>query len=408
MKREENQTVEYKESWHEKYLAWICGYANAHGGTIYFGIEDKTKKPVGVKNANKLMEDIPNSIRNTMGIVADVALLRKNGKDVIRVKVKKSMFPVCYHGEYHYRTGAVKMVLAGPSLTQFLLEKSGIDWDASPTFSGFKKIFADYTEGFVNPGGHKPILESHPAYFRITLPNMIYGFTDEQLIAAAKNPKTPVVTPVATPVVTPVATPDATPVAPPVVPPVVKPSETLINEIQWKILRVLHEELLPASKLAAKIGICKVNNVRRRYLRLLLDMGLVEYTIPNKPNSKRQQYRLTVKGHELIERRGSNHVRHTTQTTTPETTQTTTPETTPENVTTTPETTLENAVTILGTSEERILLAIKKSPTITVSVLAKTTGLSIDGVKWNLRKLKALGKIRRVGYTKGGHWEVLK
>jgi hypothetical protein len=57
MKREENQTVEYKESWHEKYLEWICGYANAKGGTLYIGIEDGTKKPVGVKNANKLMED---------------------------------------------------------------------------------------------------------------------------------------------------------------------------------------------------------------------------------------------------------------------------------------------------------------------------------------------------------------
>ena len=34
MKREENQTIEYKESWHDKYLAWICGYANAQGGTI--------------------------------------------------------------------------------------------------------------------------------------------------------------------------------------------------------------------------------------------------------------------------------------------------------------------------------------------------------------------------------------
>ena len=108
MKRDESQNVEYKESWHDKYLAWICGYANAQGGTIYFGIEDGTKKPVGVKNANSLMENIPNKIRDTMGIVADVALLRKNGKDVIRVKVKKSMFPVCYHGEYHYRTGAVK------------------------------------------------------------------------------------------------------------------------------------------------------------------------------------------------------------------------------------------------------------------------------------------------------------
>jgi hypothetical protein len=27
MKRDENQHVEYKVSWHDKYLEWICGYA---------------------------------------------------------------------------------------------------------------------------------------------------------------------------------------------------------------------------------------------------------------------------------------------------------------------------------------------------------------------------------------------
>lgn len=27
----ENQIVEWKESWHDKYLEWICGYANAQG-----------------------------------------------------------------------------------------------------------------------------------------------------------------------------------------------------------------------------------------------------------------------------------------------------------------------------------------------------------------------------------------
>ena len=32
MKRGENQNVEYKESWHDKYLKWICGCANAKGG----------------------------------------------------------------------------------------------------------------------------------------------------------------------------------------------------------------------------------------------------------------------------------------------------------------------------------------------------------------------------------------
>ena len=72
----------------------------------------------------------------------------------------------------------------------------------------------------------------------------------------------------------------------------------------------------------------------------------------------------------------------------------------------TPETTPENSATTPETSTDRILRKIKKSPTITVSELSNRTGLSIDGVKWNLRKLKSLGIIRGVGYTKGGHWEV--
>ena len=490
MKRDESQNVEYKESWHDKYLAWICGYANAQGGTIYFGIEDKTKKPVGVKNANKLLEDIPNSIRNTMGIVADVALLRKSGKDVIRVKVKKSMFPVCYHGEYHYRTGAVKMVLTGSALTQFLLEKSGLDWDAAPTFSGFKKdehafttlsarykkerkvkltdadfesfglalpdgrltnagalladdcplrhsrvfctrwngcdmaagvmdakddqeysggilsmlqyaedfvrvnsrrawhklartrlefveyperavhealvnafvhrdylvtgsevhvdifddrleitspggmpgernladfdvrnipsirrnalladmcerlrimerrgsgvkkIFEDYAKNYANPASRMPTLESQPAYFRITLPNLIWGFNDKQLAATAR-----VETPVATPVTTTVVPPVVPPVMPPVMPPVGKPSETLIDAVQRKVLAALKVGgVMSTSELAETVGISQPKDMRRRYLRLLLDMGLVEYTIPHKPNSRLQKYRLTEKG----------------------------------------------------------------------------------------------------------------
>ena len=37
MKRDENQNVEYKESWHDNSLKWICGYANAKGGTSCIG-----------------------------------------------------------------------------------------------------------------------------------------------------------------------------------------------------------------------------------------------------------------------------------------------------------------------------------------------------------------------------------
>ncbi|MDR0501130.1 MAG: ATP-binding protein [Coriobacteriales bacterium] len=37
----------------------MCGYANAQGGVIYIGIDD-SGKVIGVANAKKLMEDIPN------------------------------------------------------------------------------------------------------------------------------------------------------------------------------------------------------------------------------------------------------------------------------------------------------------------------------------------------------------
>lgn len=159
--------------------------------------------------------------------------------------------------------------------------------------SGVKKIFEDYTKNFKNPGARMPKLESFPTYFRTTLPNLIYGYNDEQLVSVVHA---------VSPVMTPVATPVMTPVVPPVMPPVEKPSETLIDAVQRKVLAVLKAGgVMSTSELAGKVGISQSKNMRRRYLRLLLDMGFVEYTIPHKPNSRLQKYRLTEKGCALSE-----------------------------------------------------------------------------------------------------------
>lgn len=37
----ENQNIEWKESWKDEYLKWICGFANANGGIISIGKNDK-------------------------------------------------------------------------------------------------------------------------------------------------------------------------------------------------------------------------------------------------------------------------------------------------------------------------------------------------------------------------------
>ena len=158
--------------------------------------------------------------------------------------------------------------------------------------SGVEKIFEDYTKNFKNPGARMPALESFPAYFRVILPNLIYGFTDEQLALAVSS-----VPPVAPPVVPPVTPPVTTPVVTPVMTPVGKPSETLIDAVQRKVLAALKGgNVMSTSELAEKVGVSQRKNMRRRYLRFLLDMGLVEYTIPQKPNLRLQKYRLTDKG----------------------------------------------------------------------------------------------------------------
>lgn len=40
LKTDESQNIEYKEAWNDKYLKWICGFANAQGGKIYIGVND--------------------------------------------------------------------------------------------------------------------------------------------------------------------------------------------------------------------------------------------------------------------------------------------------------------------------------------------------------------------------------
>lgn len=55
-----------------------------------------------------------------------------------------------------------------------------------------------------------------------------------------------------------------------------------------------------------------------------------------------------------------------------------------------------------------ILSLLSERPDSTIADLVAATGLSADGVKWNLRKLKDAQRIRRIGPDRGGHWEVAK
>lgn len=127
----ESQNIEFKQLWRDEYLKWICGFANAQGGTIYIGVDDSGNVK-GLENIHRLSEDIPNKIATHLGIVADVNILIKDKKHYLEIKVQPSNIPISLNGIYHYRSGSTKQELKGIALQQFLLKKLGRSWDDMP------------------------------------------------------------------------------------------------------------------------------------------------------------------------------------------------------------------------------------------------------------------------------------
>ena len=125
----ETQNIEYKSIWKDEYLRWICGFANAQGGTLFIGRNDDGEV-VGIENAEKLLEELPNKITTILGIVCDVNLHETEQGEYIEIIVEPQPNPVNYKGEYHFRSGSTKQELKGAALDKFLLQKYGRKWDS--------------------------------------------------------------------------------------------------------------------------------------------------------------------------------------------------------------------------------------------------------------------------------------
>lgn len=131
IRKGESQNIEFKESWRDEYLKWICAFANTSGGILYIGVADNGEV-TGVEDAKKMAEDIPNKIRSTMWLVCSVALETENGRNFIAINVEKYPFPVSYHGKYYKRSGSTLQELSGLELDKMILSVQGRTWDSLP------------------------------------------------------------------------------------------------------------------------------------------------------------------------------------------------------------------------------------------------------------------------------------
>ncbi len=127
----ESNQREYKQLWKDEFLKVICAFANAEGGMLEIGRKDDGTA-AGIRNAQKLLEDLPNKIRDILGIVPDVKLVREGGVELVRIETEPHPNPISYKGEYYYRSGSTVQTLKGGALERFLLRKRGRHWDGIP------------------------------------------------------------------------------------------------------------------------------------------------------------------------------------------------------------------------------------------------------------------------------------
>jgi ATP-dependent DNA helicase RecG len=124
----ESQNIEYKSSWRDEYLKWICGFANASGGKLCVGIDDDGNK-IGIDNHPELLEELPNKFRDVLGVYAEVNLQSEDKRHFIEIIVPRYDVPISLRGKYYVRSGSTLQELKGLALNEFILRRTGKTWD---------------------------------------------------------------------------------------------------------------------------------------------------------------------------------------------------------------------------------------------------------------------------------------
>ena len=195
MKKLENQNIEYKQSWHDEYLKWICGFANSGGGKLYIGMAD-SGDIVGVDNPKYWLEFIPNKITDTLGIVCRVNAIKKSKKCVVEIIVNGYSNPISYKGKFYIRSGATNRELNNEDLLAMIHKKNDIKFESEiqSNFS-FKDIDLDAVKYFKEKAiecGRLPksILKDKPKdlFKKLNLYDENGKMTKAGILLFAKNP----------------------------------------------------------------------------------------------------------------------------------------------------------------------------------------------------------------------------
>ncbi|HMB31282.1 MAG TPA: hypothetical protein VKN82_05625 [Desulfohalobiaceae bacterium] len=90
--------------------------------------------------------------------------------------------------------------------------------------------------------------------------------------------------------------------------PTQSPTQTTTDQDDpmYVFLKALEDKDMSTSELMEHMGLKHRASFRENYLHPALEQGYIQRTIPDKPSSRKQKYRLTLKGHQFLRPESKN------------------------------------------------------------------------------------------------------
>ena len=259
--------TEWKGAWRDDSLRWVYGFANAKGERLLLGVNDKGQV-MGLRDAAKLLEDLPNKVRDLLrrqGLTWDsVPMPQFSLADVSATSMTRFRQLAQRSGRLYGETlmGAHSSSPYNPAIANTFFRAGEIEaWGR-----GVERIFAACAVA----GTPKPVLRYHPF-------DMWMEFSFEpaylKVLRAGRGQNEQ-----AEAQVTPEVTPEV---------------DRMLKLVNGEMSRV---ELMSA------LGLKDEKHFRVHYQQTALALGVLEMTVPDKPQSRLQKYRLTPAGRRWLAR----------------------------------------------------------------------------------------------------------
>jgi ATP-dependent DNA helicase RecG len=128
----ESQAVEFKESFGDEAMESIAAFANSTGGVLLVGIADNCSIK-GVQLGKETLRVWANKIAQATGLNPNISEVKLAGKSIVSVNVAESpVKPVPCCGRYFRRVDKSNRRVTDDDLTRIVLEKVGVTWDEVP------------------------------------------------------------------------------------------------------------------------------------------------------------------------------------------------------------------------------------------------------------------------------------